>query len=526
MLGHRQFSLDDYFAILRRRLWLLIIPTILGAIVAYLISLALPNRYTSQTVVLIEQQTVPQNYVQSVVTEGLDQRLATMQAQILSASRLEPIIRRLGLFAKDVDGVSMETLVDRLRKAIEVTAVSPMPQTNSNVLPGFVVRVTESDPRVAQQICAEVTSLFMQENLRFREERSEDTTEFLSKQLDEAKVKLDEQDSKLAAFKGHYLGDLPENEQTNLSILMGLNSQLEATAQSLIRAQQDKAFTESMLSQQVTAWQALQTGQHPVVTLERQLADLQDQLVTLQARYTDDHPDVIKMKNDIAQLTKKIAEANQRKLAEARQRKVTEAEEETASEPDEKKEQVSIAEPPEIQQLRMQLRTLSLAIREETAQEKKLEQQIQVYQGRVQLSPAVEQQYKQVTRDYQTALDFYNDLLRKRSQSAMATELERRQQGEQFRVLDAASLPQEPSFPNRPFITLQGLGVGLALGIGLALGLEWIDTTIRTEGDVEALLKVPTLALVPSVELQKLRKSGSWRGAKSASFQNQLSVRS
>ncbi len=483
MIGHRQLTFDDYLAILRRRRWVLAIPAVLGAVIAYLISLTLPNQYTSQTLVLVTQPTVPESYVKPVVTEDLNQRLATMQEQILSRSRLEPIIQRFGLYKDEINRVPMEDLVNRLRKTIVVTPVEPMAETRARDLPGFYVNVTANDGRLAQEICAEVTSMFMEENLRLRQEQAEDTTQFLSKQLEGAKAKLDEQDEKLAVFKRRYIGGLPEDEQTNLGLLTGLNTQLDTANQALSRAQQDKSFTESMLSQQMAAWQASQSGHNPQ-TLEKDLSDLQNQLVSLQARYTDDHPDVIKVKNDIAQLKKKLAAIDAQNASDAQ-----------------KQNEKPAAEPAQIQQLRAQIHQYEQIIREKSAQQEEIQQQIKLYQGRVQLSPMVEQQYKQLTRDYQTALDLYNDLLRKRSQSAMATDLERRQQSEQFRVLDPASLPQKPSYPNRPLFALGGLGGGLALGIGIAFVLEMRDTTLRTERDVEFFLKVPTLALVPSVDL-------------------------
>ncbi len=497
MIGQRQLTFDDYWAILRRRRWVLAIPTVLGAVIAYLISLTLPNQYTSQTLVLVTQPTVPESYVKPVVTEDLNQRLATMQEQILSRSRLEPIIQRFGLYKDEINRVPMEDLVDRLRKTIVVTPVEPMAETKARDLPGFYVNVTANDGRLAQEICAEVTSMFMEENLRLRQEQAEDTTQFLSKQLEGAKAKLDEQDEKLAVFKRRYIGGLPEDEQTNLGLLTGLNTQLDTANQALSRAQQDKSFTESMLSQQMAAWQASQSGHNPQ-TLEKDLSDLQNQLVSLQARYTDDHPDVIKVKNDIAQLRKKLAVTDAQNASDAQ-----------------KQNEKPAAEPAQIQQLRAQIHQYEQIIREKSAQQEEIQQQIKLYQGRVQLSPMVEQQYKQLTRDYQTALDLYNDLLRKRSQSAMATDLERRQQSEQFRVLDPASLPQKPSYPNRPLFALGGLGGGLALGIGVAFVLEMRDTTLRTERDVEFFLKVPTLALVPSVGLGIPKDDANSRSVKS-----------
>ena len=174
-------------------------------------------------------------------------------------------------------------------------------------MPGFFVNVTLYDPHLAQQVCAAVTSMFIEENLRVSQQHSEVTTDFLTQQLAEAKKDLDDQDAKLAAFKSRYIGALPDQEQTNLNLLTGLTSQLDAATQALGRAQQDKTFAESNLAQQVAAWQASQTtGQSPD-TLEQQLATLQTQLTGLRARYTDDYPDVIKTKNDIAALQAQIA---------------------------------------------------------------------------------------------------------------------------------------------------------------------------------------------------------------------------
>jgi len=139
-------------------------------------------------------------------------------------------------------------------------------------------------------------------------------------------------------------------------------------------------------------------------------------------------------------------------------------------------------------------------IKERTSQQEDIQKQIALYQARVQSSPAVEQEYKELTRDYQTALDFYNDLLKKRDQSAMASDLDRSQQGEQFRVLDPANYPSTPTFPKMPFFVGGGFAGGLALGLGLSLLLEMQDTSLRSERDVELALRLPVLALIPVIE--------------------------
>jgi polysaccharide chain length determinant protein (PEP-CTERM system associated) len=485
MLGHRDLGFDDYLAILRRRKWVIIIPVILGPALAYAIAVKLPSRYTSQTLLLVEQQKVPDAVVKPVVTDELAVRLSTMEELILSRTRLQPLIEKYGLYRGDTGKVPMEELVDRMRNAIAVNPVkSVVSSGREGELPGFYVRFTADDPRVAQQVCAEVTSMFVEENLRVREQSAQGTSSFLDAQIADAKRKLDEQDARLAEFKRKNLGALPDATQANLNLLTTLNTQFEAATQGLNRAQQDKAYIESLLAQQVAGWQASRGGTGPRPEADQQrLEAMENELQALEARYTSDHPDVLKLKSSIEQLRRKISET----AAVGKDK------------PAENVQQAAGAEPPQILQLRSQVHAYEEAIRQYTREQNRLKEQIRLYQSRIQLSPVVEQDFKLLTRDYQTALDFYNELSRKRNQSGMATDLERRQQGQQFRVMDPANLPEEPSFPNRPLFAGGGLGIGLGLGLGITLLLEFLDKSIRTESDVEFYLKVPTLALVPTV---------------------------
>jgi protein tyrosine kinase modulator len=490
-MTQRELTPADYLAMLRRRWILIVVLGVVGGPLAYGVSRYLPDRYKSTTLVLVQQPSISREIVNPLDTTDIGQRLASMQQQILSRTRLEPIIRQFGLYGADINHVSMEGLVGRLQKSIEVIPLKPMDETRARDLPGFSVAVTMDSPRAAQQVCTAVTSMFIEENLRVRQQHSEDTTQFIVQQLADAKAKLDEQDSKLAAFQTRYMGILPDEAKTNLNLLMGLTSQLDAATQALARAQQDKTFAESMLTQQIGAWQAAQSGRSPE-TMDQQLAALQVQLASLQSRYTDDYPDVIKTKNDIATLKKKLAENEEQKKQTV---------------PD--KTPKSTVEPQQVAQLRAQIHNYDQVIAEKTREQDKIKDQIRVYQERVQSSPAVEQQFKELTRDHQTALDFYNDLLKKRDQSAMATDLEHHQEGEQFRVLDPANLPDKPSFPNRPLFALGGLAGGLGLGLAIAFALEMKDTSMRTERDVEFTLRLPVLAMVPAIEPLSEKKSGA-----------------
>ncbi len=477
---HQEIRAQDVIGILGRRWFVIVLLAVLGTASGYVLSLVLPKRFTSQTLVLVQQPNVSADLVKPVVSDNSNQRLAAMQQQILSRARLEPVIQQFGLYSSDVKLVPMDELVERLRQAITITPVQPMAETRSQNLPGFYISVVFKDAHLAQQICARITTMFLEENVQSRQGQTIQTNNFLGKQLEEAKAKLDEQDGRLAAFQRKYLGSLPDEEQTNLNLLTGLTSQLEASTQALARAQQDKTFAESVLAQQTAAWQATQTGQNPE-TLDQQLAAQQAQLSALQSKYTDDHPDVIKAKNEIAATKQKIADSDQKKNSGT-----------------EKPARLA-GEPAQIQQLRAQIYQYDQVIKERTKQQEDTQKQINLYQSRVQASPAVEQEYKLLTRDHQTALDFYNDLLKKRDQSAMAMNLEASQQGEQFQVLDPANLPDKPSFPKMPFFAGGGFAGGLALGLGLTLLLEMSDTSMRSERDVEAALHLPVLATIPVI---------------------------
>jgi len=489
--SQRELTPADYIAMLRRRWVLILVLTIIGPIVAYTVSRFLPSRYKSQTLVLVEPQSISPDIVPKVDVVSVSQRLAGMKSQILSRSRLEPIIRQFGLYSGDIQRKSMDELVGRLQQAIDVTPVQPMADTGSKDLPGFYITVTLDNPRTAQGVCTAITSMFIEENLGIQQSHLDQATGFLSGQLEEAKSDLDAQDAKLAAFKSRYSGSLPEDEPTNLNLLTGLTSQLDAANQALARAQQDKSFAQSMLTQQIAAWQASQGGHDPE-TLEQQLVALQTQLANLQASYTDDHPDVIRVKADIAALQKKIAASENGKVP---------AEPVAA--------QKTAVEPMQITQWRTQVHAAEQLIAEKTKEQEQLKQEIKLYEGRVQASPMVEQQYKELTRGYQTAQDSYNDLLKKQQASAMSADLSKNLEGEQFRVLDPANLPSEPSFPNRRMFAAGGLGGGLALGLGIAFLLEIQDKSLKTERDVEFALRLPVLAMVPAIEPVTSKKLGT-----------------
>ncbi|MHB8652823.1 MAG: polysaccharide biosynthesis tyrosine autokinase [Terriglobia bacterium] len=496
MTAKRPLTPQEYGEILRRR-WLLIVSlALLGPLVGYGGSLLFHNQYKSKSLLLIESQRIPESYVKSLISEDLNMRVSNIEEHVLSRTQLQPIIERYGLFKDAAKRNSMEALVLMLEKAIEVTPLKPLVSSPGGTVPGFEIAVTLDDPRVAQQVCSDIASMFIEADIRQRSQTAQGTTSFLQGQLDDAKRSLDEKDAKLAAFKRKYMGMLPDDTQTNLNLLNTLDTQLGAATQAVNRASQDKAYTETVLAQQVQAWEitkalkpgsTLGTANEPD-PLQKRLTDLENYLTNLQAQYTDDFPAVINTKAEIADLKKQISGAPSHSA--------------NASAPDKPKKDITI-EPASIGQLRAQAHSYDEAIAVNTREQKRLQDQIKQYESRLQLSPVVEEEYKEVTRDYQTALQFYNDLLSKRDQSGMATDLERRQEGEQFRVVDPANLPEKPSFPNRPLFALGGLGLGLLLGVGIAMGAAMNDNRLRSELDLEFYLGVNAFSLIPSMASPK-----------------------
>lgn len=488
MIENRELTMDDYFAILRRRWKVLLIPTALAPLVAFGISYAFPPKYTSQSLVLVEEQKVPEGYVKPLDTEDLGQRITQLEQRALSAEQLRPVIDKFKLASAG----SVDEKIDDIRKNVAIEAVqAAVGSQTAQKVPGFNVEYTAPTPLESQQVCSELTNIIIKENFNDITQKSKDTTDFLSRQVDDQKRKLDDLDTKLANFKKQYMGQLPDDQDNNLKLLMGMNSQLDADTQALNRAQQDKAYAESVLAQQLSAWKSSQSSTDPA-SLQKQLADLQQQLITLKARYTDSYPEVVKTKNDIQEVQKKLDELN---TAAANPGKVDDS-----SRP-------NLAEPPEIQQLRLQLHQNQEVIAQITRDQARLQGQIRTLQGRVALSPAIEQQYKELTRDYETAQKIYDDDLAKRSQSQMQTDMEQEQQGEQMNILRPADLPDAPSFPNRWLFSGGGLAAGLGIGFGIALWLEMRDKSVRTEADVIALLGLPVLSQVPWVGMEAAERN-------------------
>jgi polysaccharide chain length determinant protein (PEP-CTERM system associated) len=379
----------------------------------------------------------------------------------------------------------MDDRVDVVRKNIAIKPIhSDIAQTRG--LPGFIISFTAGDAHTAQLVCGEITSLFVSENLRSRAASAEGTTEFLKGQLADAKRTLDDEDAKLADFQRKYIGKLPGEGAPNVNMLTSLNTQLEAATQQLSRMEQDKSYMEAILTQQLqnpTVPVITGTGTGAAATVaqspQMELQALEAQEASLASHYTDDYPDVIAIRRQIAAKKKEIAAAASTAGSAAG----------TTAAPA-KRESLGV------QQLRAQIHAVELGIAAKKQEQDQIQANVRLYQDRIQSSPMVEEEYKQLTRDHQTAQTFYDTLLTKMNQSKMATDLEKRQQGEQFRIMDEPNLPDSPTYPKKEVFVGGGLALGLVLGLLVVALLEYRNTAVRTERDIYAFTRLPTLAVI------------------------------
>src|ERR1700676_392666 len=479
-------NLQQYADVIRRRHMYFLIPFFLGWLAVWSASWVLPSRYRSSTLILVEQPSMPRDYVTPNVTDDLQTRLQSITQQILSRTRLLRIIDELNLYADSRGRLNPDELVERMRKDIEIELV----RDERHQITSFNIYYSSHDPQVAQQVTGELTNLFISENLELRQQKSEDTTKFLEQQLETARQALAEQEEKVRLYKDQHLGELPTQLASNLQILTGLQSQLQNEEDGLNADRQQNAYLQSMLEQSRASQRTSRSGNGTPVgipALEEELDKLRAQLTDLTSRYTDRHPDVLKLQEQIAK-TEKIREqavANLKAGASGTR----------ASAPGD----VDSRDGAATIQLQGQLKANQIDIADKEHEIAALKAKIDDYQGRLNQEPVREQQFADLTRGYEQSKANYDDLLKKKNSSQMATSMELLQQGEHFQMIDPPSLPLKPDFPNRLKFCAIGLGIGIALGAALAGGTEFFDDRLYDEKALKEMLPIPVISDIPAI---------------------------
>ena len=481
-------TLNQLWSAAVRRRWWILLPACAIALGAAFVSLLLPNRYRSEATILVEPQKVPERYVIANTTLDITDALQAMTETVLSRTRLLQAIDEFGLYSKDRSRLAPEQLVELMRHNIDIEPIGK--DSQGKEVNAFRISFTGDDASVAQQVTSRLTSMFIEENVKSREEQSAGTTHFLQAQLETAHTELTERGQKLRDFKMQYLGELPEEQQGNLGILSGLQAQLQNTMAGLNRAREQRSYLESLAAQYrrmaaVGGPLPGASGSSPVEVAQQELARLRSERAELASRYTPRHPDVQKLDKQIAE-----SEALVERLAKAP--KASEGEKGSAS-----GSSGGTQGDASLAQLNSQLEANRLEIANLAEDQKRLESQIVGYERRLNLTPVREQQLADLLNAYELAKQNYTDLLSKKTQSELATNLEVQQQGQQFRIVDEPSLPAKPSGSDHIKISLGGAAAGLALGVGLAFLMEAGDHSLYDEQDVSRRFGIPLVVSVP-----------------------------
>lgn len=496
--GSGQIGLSSYWAMVKRRRWLIFLSIFLFWMVGWIVGRLIPASYVSEAIIGIQQQEVPEQYVEpNVNNSDLQNRVQTMTQQILSRPRLQSTIDRFHLYPETHGLTSLlvpADPVERMRKDIKIELVAPE-KTAGRITPpptAFKIHYAANSSELAQRVNSELTSMFIEENLKSQQQLSQSTTDFLSSELANARTKLDQQEAKVRDFKAKHFGDLPSQVQTNVQILSGLQGQLQSAQVALDNARQQGLYLESIQQQYNSAEKEQTTSESSVssVALEKELLNMRVRLADERSKYTEDYPDIVSLKDKIAKMEVMKKQIDGANSSLQKSDNLSGKSNDNVAAADE----VRPGSLTPIMQIRSQIKANELQTKNFQKRVDDLEQEISEYRARLNLTPETEQELADVSRGYDESKANYDSLLKKQDQSQLATSLEQRQQGGQFSILDPSSLPEAPAIPIALMCSLGGLALGIFFGFGLAAFREMTNVRVRQESDLIEI--VPTRVLV------------------------------
>ncbi len=484
-----QNAIDLALGILSRRKWLALTIFLAVLIGGMAVAKALPKMYQSVATVLIERQKIPDELVRSTVTGTLEMRLQTITQSILSRSRLEDLVLKFDLYPEMRTRAPMEQVTKRLREEIILAFQQTQAQRGRETV-AFSLTYAGRDPETVANVLNTLASYYSEENLKVRGEQAEGTSQFLSAQLEGMKRDLEEQERRLTQFKERHIGELPHQQETNLTSLENLSTRLQMNMDTRTQSEERRAS----LIRQLAEAQGMESDS-PAATATR-LTELKQELADLESKFSDKYPDVVRVKKEIEALETKFAETN-----------------ETEAEPE-----PSVADSPYIRQLKDDIDEETSRLNSINAERQRLLQSVETYQKRVENAPRVEQEYQFLNRDYEATQELYASMLERSNDANLAEEMEMLQKGEQFRLLEPALASKQPAAPNRPM--LYGIAFGLALGcaIGVAFLADQLDNSFHTLEQLREATDLPVLGSIPFIDTSEDKMKRSRRFAYASAF--------
>jgi polysaccharide chain length determinant protein (PEP-CTERM system associated) len=504
----KSLDIHDYTEIFLRRIWYIVIPFTVIMVAAALYAFYLPKVYRATTLVLVTPQKVPESFVRPTVTSRIEDRLQSISQEIMSRTRLELVIAEFKLYSEQAKSLSQEEIIELMRKNVEVEIKGKEGF--------FTISYIGGDPRIVAMVTNKLASLFIEENLKLREQQAQGTSEFLSIELNAMRTKLEEQEGAITRFKKQFMTELPEQRDANLRILEQLQLQYQKIGDSLKAAQDRKLIIQKQLSDMKIQMAFRPVSENPkeertdTTTLsdlsqpplpkqkglpnyEAQLNHGRNLLSELKSKYTERHPDIVRTEKYIAELEKSI----EKMKAQDRGENLSGSETSKKKKDDEKMDMESN---PFYKEMESQLVATELEVKRLKEEDSKIKARIAGFQARVENTPGRELAMTSLMRDYQNTKESYQTLLKKSQEAQQAENLERRQKGEQFKVIDPARIPEKPMQAKVFKILLAGLLLGMGSGLGMAFLREQMDRSFRDAEDLEATMEFKVLANIPRIQ--------------------------
>jgi uncharacterized protein involved in exopolysaccharide biosynthesis len=491
-----------------------------------------PDTYVSTAVLRVVPPQVPEAYVPTNVNLEMSQRINSMAQTILSRGTLTNIVNTYGLYPRERARRPLEDIVEQMRlKDVRVSSVVSVTQTTERrSVPAFQISYAYENRAMAQKVCADLVSRFINENTRDRANQSVFTTQFLKDQLESARKDLENYEKRLADFRTRNIGRLPDQMQSNLQTLNAMEARMSNLNGSLSRINQEKLLLESQMRIAKDQLNALEQQGETVVTsdgvpvvarnerliqFEKDIQNLELQLAAMRETYRENHPDVQRMMKALHVLKQNrdaLLKQEETKKAEAPKAAPTPAPARVYS-------AATVREARDLEaavrRYQSQIEAKDLELEETQKEVGRVAAAIKNLQQRIEVTPLGEKEYLETMRERDMARDRYLELSRKRSISAMSTDLENRQQGETLELLDPASLPMTPTEPKREIIVAIGSAMGLFLGLVLAGMREMKDTSLKNLKDVRAYTQLTVLGSIPLLEndlVVRRRRRLAWLG--------------
>lgn len=531
-------DLNDYIAILKRRKWQLIVPAVLIFALAVVVALAMPPVYRSSATILIEQQEIPTDLVRSTVTSYADQRVQTISQRVMTLDNLGQIIGRYGLYPDLVGRIGISSAAEQMREDLELKMISADvvdPRTGRPAAATIAFSLAYDSPSAAQaqKVANDITTLFLNENIKNRQEAAAEASDFLQKETAKLGDRIATLEAKLALFKEEHGDSLPELMSLNLQLLQRTEERLRESEQSIRTLEERKIYLESELAQ-IDPYSKLYsaTGERVLSTADR-LKALEAEYVTVASRYSTNHPDRAKLERELAALRREVGTGSDvadlnRRLTDQQSELAALRKRYSAEHPDVKKLQRSIAltqeqisaaraagggrqwaqdaDNPAYVQLQAQLAAAESELESVRQTGSELRAKLDELEGRIAEGPKIEREYRILTRDYDNAVAKYKEVENKQMEAELAEALETASKGERFSLIEPPLLPEKPVKPNRLAIVFLGFVFGVAGGVGNVAVREALDKRIYGARAVRAITGAPPLAVIPYIETTRERR--------------------